>query len=54
MRILAACAFAFLATCAVAEGLVLDDVRVQYSYTFETLARNISATLQRPCQKLRR
>jgi hypothetical protein len=37
MRILAACAFAFLATCAVAEGLVLDDVRVQYSYTFETL-----------------
>jgi hypothetical protein len=36
MRILAACAFAFLATGAVAETIMVDDARVQYSYTFET------------------
>jgi hypothetical protein len=37
MRILAAIAFGLPVTCAGAETLLLDDMRVQYSYAFETL-----------------
>ena len=37
MRIIAACAIAVFATSAVAENLVMDDARIQYSYTYETL-----------------
>ncbi len=36
MRIIAACAFAFFATEAMAESIVIDDARVQYAYSFET------------------
>jgi len=37
VRIIAACAIAVFATSAVAENLVMDDARIQYSYTYETL-----------------
>lgn len=36
MRIIAACVLAFFATSAVAENLVIDDARVQYTYSFDT------------------
>jgi hypothetical protein len=37
MRVLHACMLALFATYAAAEDLILDDARVQYDYTFETL-----------------
>jgi hypothetical protein len=38
MRIIAACAaLAFFATGAMAENIVIDDPRIQYNYSFETL-----------------
>jgi hypothetical protein len=36
VRIVVTCALAFFATSAVAENLVMDDARVQYTYSFET------------------
>lgn len=36
MRIIAACVLAFFATSAVTENLVIDDARVQYTYSFDT------------------
>jgi hypothetical protein len=36
VRIIAACAFAFFATSAVAENLVIDDASIQYTYSFDT------------------
>jgi hypothetical protein len=35
VRIVAACALAFFATSAVAENLVVDDARIQYTYSFD-------------------
>lgn len=36
MRIITACAFAFIATGAVADNLVIDDARIQYVYSSDT------------------